>query len=445
MQISPENLTFKKIFYFWVPLAATWLMMSFEGPYLSAIIARMAEPVYNLAAYGVAFSFALIVESPVILLMTASTALVKGNASFIKLRNFSYTLIAIVTAVMILIMIPAVFNFIAIDLVELPLKVAKLTHIAIIILLPWPGAIGYRRFYQGILIRNNLTRRVAYGTIFRLVAMSSTALIMHFFFDVDGVVVGATALSAGVTSEALVIKLMALGILKKIKTGEITHEENYNPTYREIFKFYYPLALTSMITLAVQPMVTFFMGQSRMALESLAVLPVLISFVFIFRSIGLSFQEVAIALMGKRKEGYKILRNYAFILGVIVVGILGLIAFTPLADIWFHTVSGLSIKLTHFSKLPLKIMILMPGLAVLLSFQTAVLVDSKNTKPITFSTLTEFTGIILVMFISIKFLSFVGVIAATCAFIIGRIAANLYLFPPYIKAVKSFPKFNSLK
>ena len=63
--------------------------MSIEGPFLSAIIARMVDPKFNLAAYGVAFSFALIVEAPVIMLMSASTALVKDYHSFKKLRNFT--------------------------------------------------------------------------------------------------------------------------------------------------------------------------------------------------------------------------------------------------------------------------------------------------------------------------------------------------------------------
>jgi Na+-driven multidrug efflux pump len=74
---SPQDLTLKRIFVFWVPLAATWLMMSVEGPFLAAIIARLTDPKYNLAAYGVAFSFALIIEAPIIMIMSASTALVK--------------------------------------------------------------------------------------------------------------------------------------------------------------------------------------------------------------------------------------------------------------------------------------------------------------------------------------------------------------------------------
>ncbi len=412
-------------------------MMSVEGPFLSAIIARMLNPEFNLAAYGVAFSFAMIIEAPVILLMTASTALVKDLHTFKKLRNFTYALNTIATGLMFLLNVPSIFYFITINLVNLPVEVAKLTHTALILLIPWPGAIGYRRFYQGILIRNNLTKRVAYGTVVRLLSMSFTAISLHFFTNVEGVVVGAGALAVGVTGEAIASKLMALGVIRKIKSVEIKSEGQSNLGYREIFKFYYPLALTSMITLGVQPMVTFFMGQSRMAIESLAVLPVITSFVFIFRSIGLSFQEVGIALMGKDKGGYKPLRNFAFMLGIIVVFVLGIIAFTPLSAIWFYNISGLSINLTDFARLPLIIMVIMPGLSVLLSFQTAVLVESRHTKPITFSTITEFSGILLTMFIAINYFNAVGVVAATLGFILGRLGANSYLFPSYFKVLRN--------
>ena len=142
-----------------------------------------------------------------------------------------------------------------------------------------------------------------------------------------------------------------------------------------------------MITLGVQPLVTFFMGQSRMALESLAVLPVLTSFVFIFRSLGLSYQEVVIALLGENTENYKILRKFAVILSIGLVGVLLIIAFTPLAYIWFNDVSGLSIELTVFSIIPLKIMAIFPMLTVLISFQRALLVDARKTKYITFATI----------------------------------------------------------
>jgi len=367
------------------------------------------------------------------MIMSASTALVKNRQSFIKLRNFIYALNTVVTLFMLAFIIPGIFHFFAISIIELPQHVADLTYKAMIILLPWPGAIGYRRFYQGILIRNNLTRRVAYGTVIRLSSMSITAFGLYFFSNLDGVMVGASALSLGVSCEAVASRIMAWGIVKKLKNDTVLNLKDEILTYKGIYSFYYPLALTSIISLTVQPLVTFFIGQSPFPIESLAVLPVITSFVFIFRSLGLSFQEVGIALLGKYEGSYQALKNFAAFLGIITVAALGLIAFTPLSDFWFNTVSGLSLELTQFAKLPLIIMILMPGFSVLINFQRSVLVESRYTKPITWATITEVIGILLVLFISIKYFNAVGAVAATLAFMIGRFGAITYLTPSFRK------------
>ncbi|MCZ6857752.1 MAG: hypothetical protein O7F70_07095, partial [Gemmatimonadetes bacterium] len=138
-------------------------MMAFEGPFLAAIIARLPDPLYNLAAHGVAVAFAILVEAPVIMIMTASTALVTDAASFRKLRNYTYALNAAITGAMLVVVTPAVFRWFFQGIIGLPDDVAHLTYGALLILLPWPAAIGYRRFFQGLLIRAGLTRLVAYG------------------------------------------------------------------------------------------------------------------------------------------------------------------------------------------------------------------------------------------------------------------------------------------
>jgi len=421
-------LTLKKIFIFWVPLAATWFMMSMEGPFLAAVIARLAEPKFNLAAYGVAFSFALIVEAPVIMIMSASTALVKDARSFIKLRNFTYLLNSIITVLMLIGLIPTIFFFVAENLIGLPTNVAKLTYLASIILLPWPATIGYRRFYQGILIRNNLTRRVAYGTIIRLFSMSITALVLYYFTDVPGVAVGAAALSMGVTMEAIVSKIMVLKTQRRIMSIE-----GEDISYRKIYNFYLPLALTTTIALGVHPIVTFFVGRAKFPIESLAVLPVINSLVFIFRALGLSYQEVGISLLGNSSENFKKLKNFATILAVSVFSILAIVAFTPLSLFWFETVSGLSKELSEFAIFPLQLFVIMAPMTVLISWQRAVLVKSQFTKPITWATFIEVGGIVLVMYFAISVFDIVGAIAAVSALVLGRIGANIYLHFHYKK------------
>ncbi len=430
----PTGLSQIKILKFWMPLAATWLMMSVEGPYLAALIARLAEPEYNLAAYGIAYSLALIIESPIIMMMSASTALVKDYSAFKQLKKFNYTLCLILTGVMLIFVLPPVFYFVTETLIRLPGKVSHLCHLAVIILIPWPGAIGYRRFYQGILIRNNSTRLVAYGTIIRLLSMSLTAFVLFSFTSLPGVVVGASALSTAVICEAVSSKIMSIKILARLKAESSGSPDNLSQ--REIFKFYYPLAVTSLLTLGIQPFVTFFIGQSRMAIESFAVMPVVTSFVFIFRALGLSYQEVVITLIGDNYNGLQELRRFAIKLAASAAGILMIIAFTPLSEIWLRDISGLSETLTNFALLPLMIMSFFPALTVIISFQRAVLVKAGNTRQITYGTAVEFLGIFIVIALCIKLFSLVGAAAAVIAFVIGRIAACIYLSPPTTSALK---------
>jgi hypothetical protein len=435
MFADKETLTYKKIFIFWVPLAATWLMMAAEGPILAAIIARLTDPKFNLAAFGVAFSFGVLIEAPIIMLMSASTALVKKRDSYIKLRNFSLTLIAICSLVMLIFITPPVFYFIVQRMIGLPENVARLTHQACLFLIPWPGAIGYRRFYQGILIRSNLTRRVAYGTMIRLITMSTTALACYLFFPLNGATVGTLSLSLAVSAEAIASRIMAHRSVKQLM-GEDQDTQMETPlSYRFITKFYYPLALTSLLGLGVHPMVTFFMGQSRMPIESLAVLPVINSLVFLFRSMGLSYQEVGIALMGEKNKNFKMLRNFAIYLGIGVVLALSLITFTPLSYIWFHKVSGLSIELTQFARLPAQILTILPALTVLISFQRALLVKNERTTPITIATSIEVVAIFTILFVAIAVFNPIGAIAAAIALVIGRLSANTYLLIPCKKAL----------
>ena len=433
--MNPPSLTQGRIFRFWSPLAATWLMMAVEGPFLAAIVARLAEPKFNLAAYGVAFSFALLVEAPVIMLMSASTALVKDSFSLRRLRRFTWALNGAVTLVGLAIVLPPVFHLLAGRLIGLPPEVEKLSHGALILLLPWPAAIGYRRLNHGLLIRAGLTRRVTVNTVFRLVAMTTTALLLYRFSpQTPGALVAAAALSAGVISEGATSRLLAHGTIRTLLATPAAGERL---SYGQISRFYAPLAMTSVLALGVQPIVVFFVGRSRLPIESLAVLPVVNALVFIFRAMGLAYQEVGIALLGEQLEGLRPLGRFALNLGLILSGALVLVAFTPLAGLWFRGVSGLTTELARFALTPTRLLVLIPGLTVLLCFQRALLVTRRATMPITYATLVEVAGVLLGLLICVNIFHMIGAVAAAIALVAGRAGSTAYLLRPCRRIVIS--------
>ncbi len=404
------------IFRFWLPLQTTWLMMAIEGPLLTAIIARLAEPKLNLAAYGVAFALAIMVEAPVIMMMSASTALADSEENFRRLRNFTWILNLGITAFMLVLIFSPAWDLVINHWMRLDPQVAQLTHTSLIILLPWPAAIGYRRFYQGLLIRTGRTRLVAWGTGIRLVGMALTAFLFTKFTTLNGAWIGASALTAGVLVEAAASRVMASGSIAEI----VQSHKPETLSYREITRFYYPLALTSTISLMVHPMVTFFLGQSRNSLESLAVLPVINALVFIFRTPGLSFQEAAITMLGRTKENLPVVKLFAVYLGMSAALLLGLIALTPLSKVWFQQISGLSAELAAFAKLPVRILVLMPALSITLSMQRAILVHKRNTGPVTWASTLEVVGILVTLVLTLNVGDWMGATAAATAFMIGR-------------------------
>ena len=417
--------THKSILRFWSPLAMTWLLMAAEGPIVAAIIARMPEPKINLASYGIAFAFALIFEAPVIMLMSATVALVKNPSSYLKMLTFTRVLNWVVLAINLLVLFTPVFDRM-IGLLEVPKKVEILSYQALLLLLPWPVAIGYRRFYQGILIKYKQTRKVAWGTFIRLIFMFTTCFSAYYLNNVPGVCAGAMALSAGVLSECIFVFFASRPIVKALLSYP-EQEPDYVLSYPFILRFCYPLALTSFIGLAVQPFVTFFVGMCRNPLESLAVLPVINAFIFIFKCIGLSYQEVVIALIGERFEGYTALRSFSYSLAGIFSLILLLTVFTPLADLWFEVFSGLSPELYDFARTPLRIMSFVPALTIILCWQRAMAINTRNNILITYAVGIECTCIVIGMSLGAYFGWYTGAIIACSSLSLGRLAGCLFL------------------
>lgn len=460
------------IFFFWAPLAIQWLMMAAEGPFLAAIIARMAEPAHNLAAYGIAIAFAVLLESPVIMLMSASTALVEDAESYRRLRNFSNALNIGATALVLVLLVPPIFGWVTDTLLGVPAPVRSLVYGSLWFLLPWPGAIGYRRFLHGILIRSGRTRLIAYGTVLRLASMGVTGMLLYHFSSIPGAWVGAIALSAGVSIEAVAARFMARDAVHRLQTtsstrpspgmatdtaldgGEVELEEPAArgilargedalrrtgaaararrrvlvSGYGDIARFYFPLALTSLIALTVQPLLTFFMGRAPMPIESLAVFPVVHALSFLFRAPGLAFQEVVIALAGKRLEHVAPLRNFGVALGFALTLGLALVTVTPLAEVWYGVVSGLPDELTTLTIDPSRLMVPLPAMTVLLAFQQGILVQTRRTREITAASIFEIVGIAaLFTLLGWRFGVF-GATAAMAGLVGGRILANGYLW-----------------
>jgi len=403
-------------------------MMALEGPVLQSFVSWLPNQTENLAAYGLATNLAMIIESPVIMILSATVALVNNKSSFEKLRRFGYILNTIVTIVYLIVLLPPVFSFIAFSVLSLTTDIAELLHKGMLCLVLWSASIGYRRFYQGLMIKRGQTRLVAIGTVARLVTMALSAFILSRF-NIDGVIVGAGALGAGVLLEAVATRIMARDVVKYFKQNETVGN---NLGTKNILSFYIPLALTSVVGMAINPLMSFFMGRFANPIESLAVFPVVDSLVFQFRSAGFSYQEVGIALLGENNRNEHKIRNVGYGLMIATTLLLILVAFTPLLHI-IYTIFPYHLQpsLSEFAILPTRIFILLPILSVLYSLQRAMLINSRLTKQVTTSTMIELVTIAIILTALVQVSTMTGIVAVSISLVTGKILANMYMFKYY--------------
>jgi hypothetical protein len=244
----------------------------------------------------------------------------------------------------------------------------------------WSAAIGWRRFFQGILIRFGQTRRVTFGTIVRLLISAGTAAILALRGGVPGVWVGSIALMAGVLAEATLVTLLVRPTQKHHLSAQSS--PHARPlTMRRVIGFHAPLAATSLLTLFSLPLIS--AGLARMAFpdRSLAAWPVAFSVILFARSFGLATQEVVIAL-SERPAAFGPLRRFSLHVAIGAVLLLAVIAFTPVADLYLRDIAGVSSELAGFVIPGLQAALLLPGLTVLQSWLRALLMKGEATTSI---------------------------------------------------------------
>jgi hypothetical protein len=427
----PESLTQKRIFKYWLPLAFSWILMSFETPFINATMARLSEVERMIAAFGVVYALGLLIESPVISLLPTSTALARSKQSYLTLRRFTIHLMLLTTALHILIAWTPLFDLVIIRWMKVPDNLLEPIRLGLKIMIFWSAAIAWRRLMQGILIRHGLTKFIGQGTILRLIGSGGSAAILALFTNFPGVAVGAISLSTGVIAEAIFAHIAARKTIQDVFLSPLKPtEEEEQLSYLDLVKFQIPLALSNMIYLAASPLISTALARGVNPIKDLAAWPVVNSLLFILRAPAVSLPEAVIALYaGQDRE--KPLRVFSQRVGSALSGILLLMGITPLAGLYFTYLIGLAPDLTTIAISGAQAGVFLPLMTALLYYYRGILTAQKLTVPITAGMVVELLVMALVLFGGV-YLQFPGVLVAAAALTAG-IAIDALLLYIYIK------------
>jgi hypothetical protein len=367
----------------------------------------------------------LIIESPIIMLLAASTALSKDWASFVKIKKFMMISSAILTLIHILIAFTPLYYIIVEDILGAPQEIVEPARIGLMIMVPWTWSIAYRRFHQGMLIRFNHSKSVSTGTVIRLTADILILVIGYAIHDISGIIVATSAVIAGVVSEAIYVGIISRPV--------IVHELKPTPpvvpilTWNIFFKFYIPLVLTALLSLLVQPIGAAALSRMPQPIESLATWSVVSGLIFLFRSAGIAYNEVVVALLDEFQAARK-LWKFAVNLIMVFSWLWLIIMATPISSFWFSTVSALPDNLARLAQTGIWITLPMPALAVLQSWYQGAILHSQKTRAITEAVLVYLFVNIFTLFLGVMIGSVIGLYIGLASFVLSTIIQTLWLW-----------------
>lgn len=351
--------------------------MTTEGPLLSAVINRRPDEVVMLAALGIVFSIAVTIESPVINLLSTSTALVRDRHSYALVRRFTLHWIVLLVVVGAALAFTPLFGLVVEDLLGTPPNISRWVRPGLQILVLWPPAIAWRRFLQGVLIRFGRTRTIARGTFLRLVATAGTALGLAAATDWPGIHLAATAMLVGVVVEAIYAGWAVQPVWRELP--EHDDDERGRLGYRRLFLFHLPLAGTSILTLMAQPLVTFTLTRLDDPELTLAAWPLIFQALLLLRAPAFALPEVVIAL-GDRPAAGPALRRFTGILAGLSLLTMLAIGFGPAADLYLVQLQDADLDVAALARLGFWLFVPLPALAVVISWMRGTLIHRHETR-----------------------------------------------------------------
>ncbi len=419
-------MTQQQIARFWLPLFASWLLMTAEGPLVSAVINRLPNEIIMLAALGIVTSLSITIESPIINLLATSTALVRDRATFVLVRRFTWHWMLGLTVIALLLAYTPMFNWVVVQLLAVPSEVAVWVRPGLQIMFLWSAAIAWRRFLQGVLIHFQRPQAVAWGTLWRLGSGATVAIGLALITDWPGVIVGSITLAVSVIVEALYATWAVQPLLRTVLSPQAGPADSEPPlTYGQLFRFHLPLAGTSLLALLVQPVVAFSLARLANPTLSLAAWPVLFQLLLLVRAGAMALPEVVIAL-NTNQQTEEALRSFILRLTVATAGLMGLLVFTPLSDIYLIQIQDAELAISQEVQRGLIVLVLFPALATINFGLRGLLISRRHTNPVNTGMLLNLGATTLALAGGVA-LRWSGISTAALALNIALILETVYL------------------
>lgn len=195
-------LTYRELFWFHLPLAATSVLILFMQPMVTSSLARLDQPTVSLAAWPIVFQILLMARAAAMALPEVVIALHQGVDTFVPIRKFSLILtIAAIVSMAVFVFTPLARWYIF-EVQDMTAVVGELALSSLGLFLLFPALAVITSWLRGLLIQSRHTRYINVGMGVNL-SITAATLISGVALKWPGLPTAALALNLASAGEVL--------------------------------------------------------------------------------------------------------------------------------------------------------------------------------------------------------------------------------------------------
>ena len=402
---------------FYVPLAATSLLLTATNPILAAALARSTDPTTALAGYSVAFAVCGVLYAPLLVVQQVVAARLLAEGSFSPVRRFAYLTGAVFSLLGALIAFTGLGDVVFSGVVGVGPEVLEEALRAMALLWPVPFLTAVRAAHQGRLVAGHRTKPIAGATGIRTGILAVVAFALAT--TGGGAWLGAVAFTVGLAVEALVVMLSPTPHV-------VLEREDCEVDGENVARFSAPLMVNVLLWWATPLIINAVLARTANPDPSLAAFAVVEAFAwFVTAPVG-QLQHASIALV-ECPETHKRVRGWGGVLAAAMVSMLLLLSLPQVREPLFRVVFALESDLTALAGAALPLAATYPFLYAVRQYYQGLFVRSGQTALVGIGAVLRVTAVLIAAFLCVHEMGHQGAILGVGLSAFGMTVEGLFL------------------
>lgn len=342
MNSQQAPVTLRRLFFFFIPLGLSALLINLSHVIVNGTLARADNPELILAGYATAMSLLSVTEKPSVLFRETCSALVRDRLSFAATRQVAFIVFGGALAFGAVIAHSPAGHWVFGTAYGAEPEVADAAVNVYHALMFLSVFSGIRCLYQGVIIYKMRTRWLTIGMVIRLSSMFLMSQYM-LHIGVTSSQQGAIIFVFGMVIEAAVSWFEGTKLARELPR-EADQCEIRRP--RQVLRFYSPLLMSSLIVVWVPPVMNALLGHTDHGTLAIASFAVAGSFMNMFLGFFSYFHQISLQFYRTHPE---LVRKFVLLMAFIPASLISIMACTPLGPWILVHVIGVEDRLLESS------------------------------------------------------------------------------------------------